>query len=444
MHLLMLALPFVLRGLITPCIDDIRSKIELDGIENWDIDPPEDPTDQILEVLDTFMDWYITIRMPEIKIAALLESDSLASELLESLKRVFPDRDGKESGWKIGKCHDILHVAQTIALFGWTQNTSGEWGEHSHIELINSLAGLINNKDIFLQFARWHERSGMLQRELQVDAVGSDDGFDGVSSAGPISKRKKSENPPCELAVKYPLLHAAIQFKKLIYTIGSDGSHHEGRYKLDVWSLPANRVPQLDLVKEHPVLTKLPTALGVFAYDFLQKHLGIRQKSEPTVDEANHVLTECMIEPELRTFGCLSLKLPGCQGVQRIRSYPFGLSDRFHGRNCRPSVFVIPPKRFSGKSYHSFEFNGLDHVRRLWVGRVELFFTCKFRCQGQDVPCELALVSFLYLFDASGSLKQLAGSEMYYDPSPRQWLRVVPVRHIIGRLLISSYLVATN
>jgi hypothetical protein len=60
MHLLMLALPFVLRGLITPCIDDIRSKIELDGI--GDIDPPEDPTDQILEVLDTFMHWYITIR----------------------------------------------------------------------------------------------------------------------------------------------------------------------------------------------------------------------------------------------------------------------------------------------------------------------------------------------------------------------------------------------
>ena len=103
-------------------------------------------------------------------------------------------------------------------------------------------------------------------------------------------------NAACELAVKYPLLHAAVHFKDLQYSKESTGKHGKGRYRLDVWSLPADRDPQLPLVKHHPFLRELPTALGVFAYEFLQKQMGLDQEDNPTVAQANNVLvcqTQC-------------------------------------------------------------------------------------------------------------------------------------------------------
>ena len=442
MHLVMLALPFVLRGLISSVITDITSRIEQSapGGRLCGVPPPVDPTNSILEVLHTYMVWYLTIRMPEIVITQVVESQHMAVELVECLKRVFPDRDGKESGWKIGKCHDVLHVAQNIIMFGWTQNTSGDWGEHGHRELLKCLVGLINNKDIFAQFARWHEKAGLLQQELELQESHSAESESESESESGSDNQAPNLNSPCELAVRYPLLHAAVHFKDLKYSKGSTGDHGRGRYILDVWSLPAERVPQLPLVKEHPILTELPTALGVFAYDFLQKQLGLNQKDEPTVAQANDVLVNCMLQDTmLRTFGCLSLKLPGCQGVQRIRSYPFGPGDRFHGRNHRPSVFVIPPKRFSKQSYSDFDFKGPDDVNNLWVGRVELLLSCSYRCRDQDVPCDVALVSFLYPFNVPaavmGPLQWMSGCNMYYDPAPRHWIRAVPVQHIIGRSL---------
>jgi hypothetical protein len=119
MHLVMLALPFVLRGLISSIITDISSRIELSvpGDHLHGVVPPVDPTDSIFEVLHMFMVWYLTIRMPVIVLDRVIESQRMAEELVECLKRVFPVRNGKESGWKIGKCHDVLHVAQIIVLF---------------------------------------------------------------------------------------------------------------------------------------------------------------------------------------------------------------------------------------------------------------------------------------------------------------------------------------
>ena len=154
------------------------------------------------------------------------------------------------------------------------------------------------------------------------------------------------------------------------------------------------------------------------------------------------MLVNCMPDPMLRTFGCLCMKLPGCQGIQRIRSYPFGPKDLFHQRNHRPTVFVIPPKRFSKLSYSCFDFKGPDDVGKLWVGRVELLFSCCFTWD-QDVHCDIALVSFLYPFKVPEAIKgplQKAGCNMYHDPAPRHWIRVVPVRHIIGRSFLISLL----
>ena len=307
MHLVMLALPFVLRGLISSVIADISKIIDLSvpGDRLHGIALPVDPTDSILEALNTFMVWYLTIRTPVLGLDGVVESHHMAVELVECLKRVFPERDGKESGWKLGKLHDVMHVAQIIALFGWTQNTSGDWGEHGHKELLKCLVGLINNKDIFMQFAQWHHKAGLLQQELQAD------------SDLPEAISKENLNAACELAVKYPLLHAAVHFKDLQYFKGSLGKHGSGRYSLDVWSLPADRDPQLPLVEQHPILRELPTALGVFAYEFLQKQMGLDQVDNPTVEQANDVLVNCMPDPMLCTFGCLCMKLPGCPSVSK-------------------------------------------------------------------------------------------------------------------------------
>ena len=48
-------------------------------------------------------------------------------------------------------------------------------------------------------------------------------------------------------------------------------------------------VPQLPLKKQHPILTELPTALGVFDYEFLQKQLGLTQEDSPTIAQATVV-----------------------------------------------------------------------------------------------------------------------------------------------------------
>ena len=48
-------------------------------------------------------------------------------------------------------------------------------------------------------------------------------------------------------------------------------------------------IPQLPLKKQHPILTELPTALGVFDYEFLQKQLGLTQEDSPTIAQATVV-----------------------------------------------------------------------------------------------------------------------------------------------------------
>ena len=107
------------------------------------------------------------------------------------------------------------------------------------------------------------------------------------------SQGSKEDQAVCEqhseLAVKYPLLHAAVNFKDFQYSKASIGKHGKGRHRLDVWSLPADRVPQLPLVEQYPILRELPTALGVFDYEFLQKQLGLTQEDSPTIAQATVV-----------------------------------------------------------------------------------------------------------------------------------------------------------
>ena len=91
MHLVLLALPFVLRGLISSVIADISHMIEKSepGDRFHGMALPVDLTDSILGVLNIFMDWYLTIQAPVISVDRMDESQAMAVELIEGLKRVF-------------------------------------------------------------------------------------------------------------------------------------------------------------------------------------------------------------------------------------------------------------------------------------------------------------------------------------------------------------------
>ncbi len=101
----MLALPFVLHGLIVPELSTICSRIEQEGPDdiNWDIEQPLDPVDHIFEFLLT--SW---TGSSQFELLSFQSNNSMLrllwqSNLVETLKRVFAKRDGKELGWKMEK-----------------------------------------------------------------------------------------------------------------------------------------------------------------------------------------------------------------------------------------------------------------------------------------------------------------------------------------------------
>ena len=257
------------------------------------------------------MEWYITARQPNLKISELQRLEELSTAMMEMMVQVFPNRDGTARGWKLGKFHAVVHTVLTIVMFGWTENTSGQWGERAHVDLMKSVARLTNNKDIFKQFLSWHERSSHIQRLFQAQ------------SHEVVDSEEKVSISPCELAIGYPLLLAAVRFKETVQKNSSDGQRSLGRYQIDILRLPANRQHQPWYVREHPLLSELPTALGVFAYDFLPRTLELaRFDGDPTVAQANQVLLDSLVTSnhgtQLQTFACLEIKLPGVQGQQRI------------------------------------------------------------------------------------------------------------------------------
>jgi hypothetical protein len=48
--------------------------------------PPVDPISKILEAYNTFMEWYVTVRMPEIGISKLAGLYGSGDDLIETLK----------------------------------------------------------------------------------------------------------------------------------------------------------------------------------------------------------------------------------------------------------------------------------------------------------------------------------------------------------------------
>ena len=114
----------------------------------------------------------------------------------------------------------------------------------------------------------------------------------------------------------------------------------------------------------------------------------------------------------IRTWGTLELQSDLCLGVQRVRCFPFR-SDKAWKSNPKNYVAVIPPSKFTDIRFAKFDLADASHRRKLWFGRVELFFQCSFRNSGgREFKMDLALISCLYDFkcpDAQTVLQREGG-----------------------------------
>ena len=245
----------------------------------------------------------------------------------------------------------------------------------------------------------------------------------------------------------------AMHRSSLHHTPASTGglrrSSIKGRQNFNIFKLPA------DAVAELPALKALPLELSKFAYTYLKKSLALPPpadaRGKPTVEELNAVLLHYLVQDKggqhIRTWGTLELESELCLGVQRVRCFPFRC-DKAWKSNPKNYVAVIPPSKFTGIRFAKFDMADASHRRKLWFGRVELFFQCSFRnAGGRNFKIDLALISCLYDFkcpDAQTVLQREGGARMFYVPDT-QWLTVLPINHILGRVpLMKAYLCGSS
>jgi len=441
---IMLVLPYILRDLAGPERQAINAAISsasgddpLHGIPLVD-----DPCEKIVETLLVFLRWFFLIRRKELSVEDISEAIERGRAMMEALKETFPEKSGEVSLWSFPKFHNVEHIPLWIILFGWVENFSGQAGERAHRELLKSLAGCVNNHEVFLQYLRYWERVEQLARARR-EAQGNQD-TDSLG-LGPTSKGEEREEAmhACELGVRCPLLFMARHRSDLHHRAGAcKGKHkHEGRQRFNVWHLRDSRTKA---VEEVPILRRLPQDLAVFAYMYARRSLDLPEPKDrsgkPSVEDLNNVLLLHLSSDKggrhLRTFGVLELESERCQGVQRVRCYPFSF-DKFKGTNPRQYVGLVPPKQFTGIAFSDFDLGNASHRQKMWVGRVELLFTATFKnALGVEYEFDLAYVSCLYDFEhpsAAGPLQSKAGARMFYVPTTA-WTIVLPINHILGRV----------
>jgi hypothetical protein len=130
------------------------------------LQPVVDPSNEIAEVLVKALEWNMMSREWNVTVSDLQELHRKSVSLLELLETHLPDRVGGAQGWNFEKAHSILHKMREIVMWGWSENTSCQGPEHANINIIQSVAHLTNNKDVFLFILRFHCRRGLLQQWL--------------------------------------------------------------------------------------------------------------------------------------------------------------------------------------------------------------------------------------------------------------------------------------
>lgn len=458
MMYIMLTLPYVIRDIAGPERQRINTAIQsaADGDPLRGAQLVEDPCEKIVECLLDFLHWFLLIRRRELLTTDIAECIARGQTMMESLKDTFPEKGGELSGWKFGKFHSVKHLPLWIILFGWVEIFSGMTGERGHRELLKSLAGCVNNKDVFGQYLTFWERAEQLARarreHAQHDSEStdseSDTDLDAVGSQNDAGAQESMH--ACELGVRCPLFFMALHRSALHHRPASRRfqGNRDGRQRFNVWLL---RDAKSKAVQELPILQTLPRDLAVFAYMFCRRHLGLPRLADrngkPEVDELNNVLLRYLHADRsgrhLRTFGILELESERCLGVQRVRCFPFSWDKHFK-RNWAQYVGIVPPETHSGIAVRDFTLSNAEHRKQMWVGRVELLFTAAFiDSQGSPVEYDLAFLSCLYDFEhpsATGPMQLKAGARMFYAPSIA-WTVVLPIRHILGRVpLMRLYL----
>ena len=466
MMYIMLTLPYVIRDIAGPEIQRINSAIQsaADGDPLRGAQFVEDPCEKIVECLLDFLRWFLLIRRRELLTTDIAEGIARGQTMMESLKDTFPEKGGELSGWKFGKFHSVQHLPLWVILFGWIEIFSGMTGERGHRELLKSLAGCVNNRDVFGQYLTFWERAEQLARarreHAQCDSESTDSESDPESdtdldAAGSQNDAAAAESMhACELGVRCPLFFMALDRSALHHRPASRRSRgsRDGRQRFNVWLL---RDVRSKAVQELPTLQALPRDLAVFMYTFCKRQLGLPQLSDrngvPKVDELNNALLRCLHADKsgrhLRTFGILELESERCLGVQRVRCFPFSWDKHFK-RNWAQYVGIIPPEKNSGIAVRDFTLSNAEHRKQMWVGRVELLFTAAFiDSHGSLVEYDLAFLSCLYDFEhpsATGPMQRKAGARMFYAPSIA-WTVVLPIRHILGRVpLMRLYLAGSE
>ena len=454
MTYLILVLPYMLIDLVGIERRNINDAIDgaVVGDPLYGLPHVEDPCEQINDALLVFLKWFLLVRRRELPSSEICSLTERGIELMEKLKEVFPEKSGEEQAWNFRKFHDILHTSVIIMFFGWLENTSCQSGELAHKILLKALAGNLNNYNVFIQFLRYWERYEQLCRAGReaADADEATEADSGDEEVRTEDRAREEAMHACELGTRCPLFFMALHRSSLHHTPASTGGIRawgaiRGRVTFNVWNLPALNVQEL------PSLKSLPLELSKFAFSYLSKSLGLPKpvdpRGRPSIEELNRVLLDNLVEDKagshIRTWGTLELESDLCLGVQRVRCYPFS-SDKAWKCNPMQYVAVIPPKKYTDIPFARFDMADEAHRRQLWFGRVELFFRSAFRDSNKRrFEVDLALISCLYDFkcpEAQTILQTKGGARMFYKPD-KEWLIVLPINHILGRVpLMKAYL----
>ena len=302
MNNLMLVLPYLIRDIAGQEVAQINSAIRSAA--------PGDPlhslklvvglSSGIVDCLLTFLRWYLLIQRRELLINDVSELLVRGQEMMESLKATFPDKSAEVQAWSFGKFHDILHLLLNIILCGWIEITSGQSGEGAHRELLKTLAGCVNNKEVFMQFLRFWERLEQWARaQLEEE---SDSGSDLEAEAHWQQRAEKSDSEStnaCENAVRCPLSFMTLHCQHLHHRVSSvKGSRLMGGQRFNVWELTHgagdHRVTNfrslfdtlvlhltrfLQAIDAHQVLARLPKDLALFFIRVPQGYPGAAETS---------------------------------------------------------------------------------------------------------------------------------------------------------------------
>lgn len=471
MQFLMMAMPFALRGLLTPEIALIRR--ELAG-ESAKLRTLVDPCTDMVMALNRFLDWFSMARRLSFPVADAPELQKRARKMSIELQRVFPEKSGQvgDKPWGFPKMHAPVHTASEILSCATTPFTDTNVFEAGHKPNVKSLQHKTNRKDQFMSISKFHDRDTNLvqlnqavsrHNKLLAALSKGDDDDDGSSSNSSSGVDSEDDltfddkgSRPCELAAKLPLWDMSFDMSALHKMPEALGARGKGRQRLVLAAFKAGAAPPKEgrfmysWAQECPELKFLPQQLAHYAYEYLHEKLGLDYISQAQRDtqSLDHVLQTYLVPDrdkcDIFTFGGLAIRCAHFAGTVRVRARPFA-SDAFHGRNpqvfaspcyvllstslslleTQDAVLAIPGRPDWNRSASSFDGSNESHREQMWVARVVLFFKCTFRGQGpQDEPihCTLALVSRLREFTAPDARESPQSPH-----SPHIWLALITV-----------------